>query len=474
MLVSYFVSALVCAGAIFINRNHKIIRALAFVYLASLCALNVYAARHLDEPLYGYFRADALSIIFLTLLTILSAASLIHHFIYISHRGDEPRHVAIHISALVLFITMMSGVLLAAHVGLMWAFLEASTLAGSVLIYFHRNPLSLEATWKYVFVCSIGIALAFAGILFLSIATQQAAVLDLSLDALRQTAPAMEPMWLKICFLFILAGFSVKMGIVPLFSVDIDAKDLAPTPVGALFSSALMNTGFVAIFRFYEAFSHTSILHWMNKVLMITGFFSVFFATIYLLKIRNYKRMFAYSSLDHAGLTLLALSAGGLGYFAAVFHLILHALAKSSLFFQLGQVYRTFKSMRVEDVGGYLKRNPGGGFVLIVGFLAVTGMPPTGLFFSELFAFKALLTGGYLWLVIPTFVLLLFIIGALSSKFFTLLFGQKVHAPHGAGAIHPFESATQWLFLLIVVCLGLYLPDSLRSLINAAIQHLPK
>jgi hydrogenase-4 component F len=461
------------ATYIYFSRNKRVIFLLACLYIGILVALTIFAGMYANQLWYGYFRADALALLFLALLTILSAAAVAHNFIYSFHRDDPPRHMAIHFSALVIFITTMSGVLLSAHVGLMWAFLEATTLAGSALIYFHRNALSLEATWKYVFVCSIGIALAFTGILFLSIASQKTEMLDLSLDALRQSAPAMHPLWLKICFLFILAGFSVKMGLAPLFNVDIDAKDLAPSPVGALFSSALMNTGFVAIFRFYESFAQTTILPWMNKTLMLTGFVSIFFATIYLLKVRSYKRMFAYSSLEHAGIAVLALSAGGLGYFAAILHLILHALTKSSLFFQLGQVYRTFKSMRVDDVGGYFKRNPAGGVVLIVGFLAVTGMPPTGLFFSELFAFKALIVSGYLWLVITTFILLAFIIGAMSSKFFSLLFGEPVQNPHSRVAIHPLESATQWLFMLIVIALGFYMPDFLRNMIHGAVQYLP-
>lgn len=473
MVPIYFFGAAVISGALYLNNNRTGLYGLMALYLVLLIGLDGYAWRHYDELLYGYFRADALGLLFLNVLVVLSIAAVIHSLIYAHYRADPPRTLAIHFCALTVFITMMSGVLLSAHVGVLWAFLEATTLAASTLIYFHRHALSLEATWKYLFVCSIGITLAFAGILFLGIATQQAESLDLSLEALRVAAPSMDPVWLQVCFLFILAGFSVKMGLAPLFNVDIDAKDLSPSPIGGLFSSALMNTGFVSIFRFYECFSGTSILPWMNRVLLFTGFISILFAAIYIIRVKRYKRLFAYSSLEHAGLVMLGLASGGVGYFAAIFHLLLHSLAKASLFFQLGQIYRTFRTKRIDDIGGYFKVNPYGSVILILGFLSITAMPPTGLFISEYLTFKAMILSGHLWLAIPTFVLLLFILGALSQHIFSMLFGLPLIAAQRDTTLKPLESATGWLFLGLVVVFGLYLPPFLSDLIGAAIHRLP-
>lgn len=473
MVIIYFSGALLIAAGIFFIRNKRLNYLLLGSYPFWLALFNIYQAVNPETVQYRFFKADSLGIIFLTLLTIISFATVFHSILYQETRTDHPRILAIHHAALVLFLTMISGVILANHAGVLWAFLEATTLTGSVLIFHHRDPLTLEATWKYVFVCSIGIALAFGGILFLGIASQAAETPGLFFSQLRETAPAMEPVWLQLSFLLILSGFSVKMSLVPLFNVDIDAKDVSPTPVGGLFSSALMNAGFIAIFRFYECFSGSSIYPWMNRLLMLTGTLSIFFAAVYILKVKNFKRMFAYSSLEHAGIVLIALSAGGVGRYAAIFHLILHALVKSSLFFQLGQVYRVFRSKRVGDTGDYFKLNPWGGTVMLGGFFCITAMPPGGMFISEFLAFKAFIQSGHLWLAAACFILLLFIIWRLSLNFFQLLFAAHTGRLPGHSQVRPYESAFQLIFISAVIALGVHVPEFLNNLILKAIQYLP-
>ncbi|RMD59056.1 MAG: hypothetical protein D6828_02065, partial [Nitrospirae bacterium] len=373
---------------------------------------------------YGYFLADELSCIFLSLMALIMLGTIIHSIIYSERRASDESVISIHFSVLILFLTMASGVLLTAHIGLLWVFVEATTLSGAGLIYYHRDELSLEATWKYIFVCSIGISLAFVGVLFLSIAAKDIGVLDLSFGVIKYTAEMMEPIWLKLCFLFILTGFSVKMGLVPLFTVDIDAKDVSPSPIGGLFSSVLMNAGFVSIFRVYEAFSQTVIFNWMNRVLMIVGIVSLFFAAVYLKKSRNLKRMLAYSSLEHAGIVTLSISAGGIGYFAAILHLIFHSLTKASLFFHFEQIYQTFRTKDVSITGDYLSINPYGAFVLILGFLSISAMPPMGTFISEILVFKSLVDAGYIWIAIITIVFLIIIISSTTKGFFRLIMGS--------------------------------------------------
>lgn len=437
--------------------------------------LNIYLANHLNETLHVYFKVDPIGLIFLTVLTIISVPTIIHTGIYSYKSKEGARISSLHNSALMLFIVMMTGVLITEHIGLMWAFLEATTLCAAILIYHERSTAALEATWKYVFVCSIGIALAFVGILFLGIASQDAESLDFSYKALTQAAPSMDSNWLKLCFLFIITGFSVKMGVTPLFNVDIDAKDMAPSPIGAIFSGGLLNVGFVAIFRFYQIFAHTSIFSWMNHVLMIVGVVSIFFAAVYLLKVRNYKRVFAYSSLEHAGIALLAISVGGIGYFAAILHLILHAFAKSSLFFQIGQVYHTFKNLSINKIGDYFKINPYGGVVLVLGFLCITAMPPSGLFLTEFLTFKALIDKDHLLVAIGVLILLSFIIYALAKKFLQLLFAGERHlADFTCTATHPMETITQYILLTAVIVVGIYPPAFLTDFIHLAVQNLPR
>src|SRR5690606_6774326 len=153
--------------------------------------------------------------------------------------------------------------------------------------YHRRNARTLEATWKYLIVCSISITLVFIGILFLSIAIQQQGLEDLSYQTIINDAPILNVFWLKLAFLFIFTGFSAKAAVVPMYTAGIDAKDKAPSPAGALLASVLMNVGFLGVFRFYEAIAQTEVLQWANNILLLAGFLSIFVAAVYILRVKN-------------------------------------------------------------------------------------------------------------------------------------------------------------------------------------------
>ena len=260
-----------------------------------------------------------------------------------------------------------------------------------------------------------------------------------------------------------------------MYTAGIDAKDKAPSPAGALFGSVLMNVGFLGIFRFYEIISPTSIFSWANKILLISGFLSIFVATVYMLKVKNFKRLFAYSSVEHMGLIMLGLGCGGVGYYAAILHLVLHSFAKSSMFFQVGQVYRIFKSKSIYDAGDYFKYNIAGALVLLFGFFIVTAMPPSGMFVSEFLIFRSLFDSNHLWLLIIVLLLLTMIIWSFGKNIFKILFIKPVGFNDAAvEKINPVESLSQYIFLALVVYLGLDPPMEFVKLINNAIQHLPK
>lgn len=318
-----------------------------------------------------YFRIDRIVVIFMAVIAIISIPSVSHSAIYSIERKDTGAQMAYHNASITFFVLCMTGALISNHLGLMWAFIEGTTLVSAVMIFHDRDKSSLEAAWKYFFVSSIGLAVAYIGILFLGIAGQESQHLDLSVTALVGKAPVMNPLWLKVGFLFAVVGFSAKMGVAPLFSVDIDAKDKAPSPIGALFSGGLLNVGYVSIFRFYEILSVTSTRLWTDRILIIIGVVSIFFAAVYLMKVKNIKRILAYSSVEHAGIALIALGAGGMGHFASIFHLIFHSFAKSSLFLQVGQVYRIFLNKDIDKIGGYFKINPAGATVVFLGFLCI-------------------------------------------------------------------------------------------------------
>ena len=468
----YFSLGVLIALSMFLVRN----KLLNYLLYLPFIALQVWFTFCQSQSLYEiedtYFEADGIGIIFLGVLTLLSILTPLHNYFYAKGRRDSMHDISQHNCYFVLFVLMMTGVLISAHIGLMWAFLEATTLCASLLIFHERSTVALEASWKYIFICSIGIAMAFIGILFLGIASQDAQSLNLSMEVLGDNAVRMDPAWLKLSFLFIVTGFSVKMGIMPFFMVDIDAKDTAPSPIGAMFSGGLMNVGFVAIFRFYQIFAHTRIHNWMNHVLMINALLCLLFAAVYIMRVKNFKRLLAYSSLEHGGIALLAVSAGGIGYYAAILHLVLHALTKSALFYQIGQVKRLFKGKNFDRVGDYMRLNPWGGSVLLLGFVCVTAIPPSGLFISEFLTFKALFDKNYIIIIPVVMVLLTVILYAMGRSFMNLLFAPLPdNVDHSF--ISPFESLTQFFLLAIVMYVGVHPPEVLTNFILESVKTLP-
>jgi hydrogenase-4 component F len=307
------------------------------------------------------------------------------------------------------------------------------------------------------------------------VAAQHEGITDLAYKILFAKAGSLNVFWLKLAFLFIFTGFTCKAGLVPMYTAGIDAKDKAPSPAGALFSSVLMNVGFLGIFRFYEIISHTSVLPWANNILFISGTLSIFVATVYIRKVKNFKRLFAYSGVEHIGLITLAMAAGGIGYYAAILHIVLHSFAKSTMFFQVGQVYRIYKSKSIYDAGDYFKYNLPGALVLLFGFFIIAGMPPSGMFVSEFLIFRSLFETNHLWLLAIVLILLTMIIWSLGKNIFKMLFIKPVGFKDATvEKISPVESAGQYIFLAIVIWLGLNPPAVFVNLINNAVQHLPK
>jgi hydrogenase-4 component F len=473
MIMYFFLFATIAWAVVTYVIKHRLLsHVMVFSYVGLMVVLGIYMIQHTGEPVAQFFSSNRLGLIFYAVLVLVTALSVIHYISYANKRNVAPSTIALHNAGTIFFTGAMTGVLFTTHFGILWAFMEATTIGASVLIYHDRNPHSLEATWKYLFICSIGIAIAFAGVLFLGLAAQATGHIEFSFESVKASAGSMNPVWLKACFLLIVTGFSVKMGLVPLFNVDIDAKDASPSQVGASLSSVLMNAGFVAIYRFYEAFSATEILPWMNKVLMITGVLSLFFAAAYILKVRNIKRLFAYSSMEHAALVMIAFSCGGIGYFAAVLHLIMHSLVKSSLFFQVSQLHSIFNSKWDDNIGSYLRVNPLGGLVMLLGFMSIIAMPPSGMLISELMMFQSLIANDYWWLAGIILILVLIIIYGLAVKMLGIIFLKRNNSNINIRGTVNWESVIQLSMIVLVFYIGLFRPILLVDSIQVAIQSL--
>ena len=458
-----------------INRNNKIRIALLALFLLTQTAITIYGFSHLKtEEAGGYFTYDSLGSIFLCVLTVLSYTTVFHSYIYLRHRNDSSRNQSIYFASLIALIGAMTSVYLAATIGIMWVLIEVTTLSVAALIYHERTNLSLEATWKYVFICSIGITFAFVGIVFLSKALQEGGSVNLSFADIPGHLQNVNTFWLKLAFIFMIVGFSTKMGLFPMHTIAVDAHTVAPPPISAFISTTLMNVGFVAIFRTYSLMAHTSILPWMNHILLCCGFLSIFVSTVYIIKVTHLKRMFAYSSLEHMGLTAIGLASGGIGYFAAILHMVLHSFVKASVFYQIDQVHRVFRSYIISKTGSYFNKNLTGALAMLLIFVSITAIPPSGMFVSEFLIFRSLFESHNIILFVVILLLLTMIIWALGKNIFSMLFTPPAEFIGEAVKISPWESVTQFILLFAAIYLGLNPPTAFVQLINDAIALLPK
>lgn len=474
MILFYFISALILSlGALFIRRE-TITKVLLSGFLVIQIFFTIYILQHPGKTELTYFTFDALGTIFLSVLTLISVAVVYHGFRYFSDRRSD-RFYYYH-AALIGLIASITGTYFANDITVAWVLVEATTLTVSVLIYHKKTVSALEATWKYIFLCSTGIALAYIGILFLSITMTGMQVNNLSFDKIHEVAAGANPLFLKIAFLFVLVGYSTKMELFPMHTVGIDANSEAPSPIGALISTGLVNMGFVAIFRMYYALSGTPVYEWMNHILIIVGVLSLLVAAGYELKMQYSARMLAYSSLENSGLVAIALGVGGMGYYAAILLMVLHSFVKSSLFFQTGQLYRILNTHLIEDKVSYMIIYPAGGMVFLIGLVCLIAIPPSGLFVAEFLIFKSLVFGGHWFILITVLILLAFIIYALSNRILKMVFlkQQKMGDEMKTTSVRPVETISQFIFLAIVIFACFYQPQFLVDLIHQAVAGLPK
>lgn len=473
MLLLFFVTAVLMCVLIALLNNRTLTKVLTAGFAILHIGLTVYSWINLNDTELVYFTYNSTGVLLLSVLSIMTIPTIYHGFIYSSE--DDTRKFNIYHIALIALMTFMSGAYLANGMTVLWIFVEATTLAVGLLIYHDRTEIALEATWKYVFICSAGIALAYLGILFLGFIYGREDAASLSFSSLAEIINQANPMYLKIAFLFVLIGFSTKMGLFPMHTVTIDAHSVAPPPISALISTTLMNVGFLAIFRVYTLFSSSSILPFMNSVLIISGLLSLLVAAGYMLKAKHLKRMLAYSSLENMGLVAIAIGAGGIGYYAALLLLVLHSLTKSSLFYQMGQLSRVLHTFKLDDCGRYMKLYPAGAMVLILGMICILAIPPSGLFITEFMIFKELVYNGQWLVLITAIVLLCFVVYAMSTRFMHIIFSSPRQESdiREQGKINPVESVSQFIFLGIVIVLCFYQPPFLVDLINQSIVLLP-
>ncbi|NLO52144.1 MAG: hypothetical protein GX103_13415 [Bacteroidales bacterium] len=459
--------------SIYLVKKASYTKAISSVFLFSVLMITGYAYLHLEETSSIYYKFDSLSVLLAFVLGILSFAAFYHSRLYLKRHNFSVAQEAGYYASLIMLITAMLSAYFADNIAVLWISIETTTLFVSILIFHERTKEALEAAWKYLFVSSVGVALAFIGILFLSITASSSGITDLSLNHLLDATQTMDTAWLKMAFVLTLTGFSAKMGIFPLHTVAVDAHTVAPPPISAFISTTLMNVGFLGIFRIFTILAQTEVLQWAQNVLLVAGVISVFMSAIQLLRIKHYKRMFAFSSLEHMGIVALGLGIGGIGYYAAVLHIVFHSFAKAGLFYQIGQVHQFFNSYWIKDAAGYFKKNPIGGLSLILGVISILAIPPSGLFISEFLVFKAMFVHGHFYIAVFVLILLTVIIYSFSKNAFHLLYGQTDNlVERDAIKVNPYETISQFVLFGLVIYLGVNPPLFFTELINNAIAIL--
>ncbi|MGB8330607.1 MAG: proton-conducting transporter membrane subunit [Polyangiales bacterium] len=416
----------------------------------------------------GWLQLDKLNRIALPLVSTLFFACSLYVPVYLHLRSERPNRTFC--AALLVFLAMMTIVTLSHHLGLMWIALEATTLASAPLIYFNHNKRSIEATWKYLLIGGVGIALALLGTFFLAYAALHAG-LDASLlvDELVRTAPLLSRPWLHTAFIVLFVGYGTKMGLAPMHTWKPDAYGEAPGVVGALLAGGLTTCAFVALLRFYQICAAAGEGVFARHIMLTMGLLSIAVAAVFMARQRDYKRMLAYSSVEHMGILTLGMGIGGLAAFGSLLHLINNALTKGVLFIAAANIHRAYQSKTIESVSGALRRVPASGALFIAGFFAITGSPPFGPFLSEFTILRgAVATGRYG--VAATFLVLLFVVFAgMGATTLAVVQGE----PRGdlpATGFHDTVGTVGPALLLLtaVLVLGVWVPPALDAALRDA------
>ncbi len=358
------------------------------------------------------------------------------------------------------------------NVGFMWIAIEATTITSAMLIPLHVTKASVEASWKYILIGSIGIALAFGGTVlgyfdFVSLAGRQE--LTLNWTVLMALAPSLHPPVIQLAFVFILIGYGTKAGLAPMHTWLPDAHSEAPAPLSAMMSGVLLAVALYAVIR-WEAVVNAAVgTRFTDNLFILLGVLSIVIAAFSLVVQHNYKRMLAYSSIEHTGLICVGLALGPLGTFAAMLHMLNHTLAKSTMFFLAGRVLHRYRTTEIGRVSGLLRTMPWTGGLFAAGILAVIGLPPFGLFISEFALFRAGFEAGRPWLMGLVLALLAVAFVSMIGHLNRMLYGAPAAGTAvGEGSAWPLVPLGACMAALVV--LGLTLPAPLQTLLERIVE----
>ncbi|TSK08321.1 MAG: hydrogenase [Geobacter sp.] len=439
--------------------------------VVSLVHLAITAALITEAPAAspgGWILLDALGKLVLAGNSVLFTVCSLYAVGYLAYRLKRPNRVLC--ASLLVCLSAMSLVAISHHLGLLWIALEATTLTMAPLIYFNHNARSIEATWKYLLICSVGIAIALLGLFFLAYSTIVAKQeVSLLLPTLIANAAALHPGWRHAAFIFLLVGFGSKMGLAPLHTWKPDAYGEAPGLVGALLAGGLVNCALLALLRVYQIAVASTEGALFQEVLLVMGLISMAFAAVFMARQSDFKRMLAYSSVEHVGIITVALGLGKGALFAGLLHMINNSLTKGVLFLSCGNIHRAYNSKSTQFVRGAIRRTPWSGALFLAAFLAITGSPPFAPFVSEfLIVSSAFGQGNHVTGALFLLFLALIFIG-MASTVLPVVLGEVPKDLERTRYRDAFPTVFPPLLLMgIVLILGVWIPEPLRELLHDA------
>ncbi|HXJ33824.1 MAG TPA: proton-conducting transporter membrane subunit [Candidatus Eisenbacteria bacterium] len=434
----------------------------------------------------GWLALDAMGQLILSITSGLFLACAVYAAGYLGREGHGTRTdigegflfdnapEATFTACLLFFLAAMTLVTVSQRFGLLWVAIEATTLVSAPLIYFHRHHRSLEATWKYLLICSVGIAIALLGNFFLAVAAAGGGTpLPLVVQDLVGGASGIDKTWLQAAMILFLVGYGTKMGLAPLHTWLPDAHSEAPSVVSALLSGALLNCAFLGILRVQQVCAAAGIAAFGQELLVGFGLLSMAVATVFIPGQSDYKRMLAYSSVEHMGVLALGVGVGGIGTFGALLHAVGHSATKAMLFLTAGNILTAYRSKSIREVRGVLRVLPVTGGLWMLGLFAITGSPPFGPFLSEFTILRAMLVQGHSAVALGFLAMLAVIFVGMAGIVLEMAQGEPGMDTADRPRREPLSAVMPAIALAVVVLvIGVYVPPPLRSALERAAHAL--
>jgi hydrogenase-4 component F len=453
----------IAAAALFFVPDYRIsswlnILAALLTFLASLSLVVV-------RPQPGaYLLVDDLNNVFIVLTTLISFTTSAFSASYIRHEIEigrlTPKLLRFYHAMYQALMFAMNLALVANNIGVMWVAVEIATLTTVLMVGIYRTHEAIEAAWKYFILGSVGIALALFGTILVYMAALP--VIGEGQDAMVWTtlmtrAASFDPALLNLAFVFLLLGYGTKVGLAPLHAWLPDAHAEGPTPISAVLSGLLLNVALYALLRFKMLLAVNPATLSPGPLMITLGLISLVFAAFMLYRQTDIKRFFAYSSIEHMGIIVFAFGMGGtLANFAGLLHMAMHSLTKSAIFFAVGHVAQVKGTQKIDDIVGLTETHPVLGWALVAGIVAISGLPPFGIFTSEFLVLGSTFAREPL-LVVPMVLGLLVGFGALLFRLSGFAFG----APRGATGPVDASYVPMFIHLALVFGAGIYLPVTL-------------